>query len=83
MRSPELRIVEHRILAIDLMLYREIIRIGCGPVAFERGPYLAIFHLDLPRRVLPRHYSSLSSPSMVGMCSDTVGRMCIACCITV
>ena len=30
------------------MLDREIIRVGCGPVAFERSPYLVIFHLDLP-----------------------------------
>src|SRR5204863_9382835 len=43
-----LRVVEHRILAINLMLDCEIIRIGCGPVTFERSPYLAIFHLDLP-----------------------------------
>src|SRR5436190_16640481 len=43
-----LRVVEHRILAINLMLDCEVIRIGCGPVAFERSPYLAIFHLDLP-----------------------------------
>jgi hypothetical protein len=60
MRSPDLRIVKHRILAIDLMLDHEIIRIGCGPVSFERSPYLAIFHLDLPRRLSPRHYCSLS-----------------------
>jgi len=31
------------------MLDREIIGIGCGPVAFERSPYLAIFHLSLHR----------------------------------
>src|SRR5689334_6603445 len=58
-----LRIVEHRIFAVDLMFDDEIIRIRCRPVAFERSPYLATFHIDLPRRV-PRHHSSLGSPSL-------------------
>jgi hypothetical protein len=28
-------------------------------VAFERSPYLTIFHFDLPRRLSPRHHSGL------------------------
>jgi hypothetical protein len=45
-----LRIVEHRILAIDLMLDHKVIRIGRRPVSFECSPYLVIFHLDLASR---------------------------------
>src|SRR4051812_44351344 len=60
-----LRIVEHRILAIDLMLDREIIRIRWGPVAFERSAYLAIFHLVLPSRFSSLHRGSRSRSEML------------------
>ena len=39
------------------MLDRKIIRIGGSPVPLERIPYLPISHLDLPRRLSPRHHS--------------------------
>jgi len=47
-----LRIVKDRVLTIDLVLDQEIIRIGCGPMSFERSPYLAIFHIRSPARPL-------------------------------
>src|SRR5206468_3189550 len=35
-----LRIMQNSIVAINLVLGGEVIRVGCGPVAFERRPYL-------------------------------------------
>jgi hypothetical protein len=47
-----LRVVEHRILAINLMFDGEIIRIGSRPVAFEGSSYLTIVHVGLPPRLI-------------------------------
>jgi len=75
-----LRIVEHRILAIDLMLDGKIIRIGCGPMAFERSSYLATFHLGSSCSVYwlrrnPRSTTAALMPTAAG-CLAGKGPIC-------
>src|SRR5580700_3989844 len=45
---PRLRILEHCVLLVNLMLRREIVRVGGGPVAIQSCSNLPVFHLDLP-----------------------------------
>src|SRR3954447_6260193 len=43
-----LRIVEHRVLAINVVLGLEIVRVRSVPMALERGQLTLIIHRDLP-----------------------------------
>lgn len=41
-----LRVFEHRVVPVDLVLGVEVIRVGGGPVALQRRPDLTIVHLN-------------------------------------
>src|SRR6476660_5201164 len=43
-----LRIVEHGVVAVDVMFGGEIVNVGGSPMPLERRPYFAISHLHLP-----------------------------------
>ena len=43
-----LRIVEHGVVAVDVMFGVEIVSVGGSPMPLERCPYFAISHLHLP-----------------------------------
>ena len=53
---PLLRILEHCVLSVNLMLRLEVVRVGGGPVTIQSRTNLPFFHLDLlscMRRVGP------------------------------
>ena len=52
-----LRILEHRVLSVNLVLRLEVVRVGCGPVEIQSRSNLTVFHLDLPSRDLHPHGS--------------------------
>src|SRR5215472_4987442 len=43
-----LRIFEHRVLSVNLMLPLEVVRIGSGPVAIQRRADLSLVHVRPP-----------------------------------
>src|SRR5580704_13697830 len=43
-----LRVIKHRILAIDFMFGREVVRVRGIPMALQRRPHGSIVHLTLP-----------------------------------
>src|SRR5215469_5249326 len=45
---PRLRILEHCVLLVNLMLRLELVRVGGGPVAVQSCPNISVFHLNLP-----------------------------------
>ena len=51
-----LRVLEHRILSVNLVLRLEVIGVGGGPVAIEGRSDIVVFHLDLPSLTL-RHFN--------------------------
>src|SRR5207302_1257770 len=44
-----LRIFEHRVLSVNLVLRLEVVRIGGGPVAIQSRSNLSVFHIKSPR----------------------------------
>src|SRR5215468_1958087 len=53
---PRLRILEHGVLLVNLMLRLEVVRVGGGPVVIQSCSNIPVSHLDLPscmRRVAP------------------------------
>src|SRR5262245_8226268 len=44
---PRLRILEYRVLLVDLMLRLEVVRVGGGPVTIQSCSNLVVFHLNL------------------------------------
>src|ERR1700677_3791596 len=53
-----LRILQHRVLAIYVVLDIEVIRIGCGPVGVQCRSNVPVFYSDL----LLRHCGTLTQP---------------------
>src|SRR5262249_11037145 len=45
---PRLRILEHCVLLVNLMLRLEVVRVGGGPVAIQSCSNIPVFHLNLP-----------------------------------
>jgi hypothetical protein len=43
-----LRVLEHRILSVNLVLRLEVVGVGSGPVAIQGRSDVVVFHLDLP-----------------------------------
>jgi hypothetical protein len=43
-----LRIFEHRVLSVNLVLSLEVVRIGGGPVAIQSRSDLSVFHIKSP-----------------------------------
>src|SRR6516162_6156913 len=43
-----LRVLQHRILSVNLVLCLEVVGVGGGPVAIQGRSDLPVFHLDLP-----------------------------------
>jgi hypothetical protein len=43
-----LRIFEHRVLSINLVLPLEVVRIGGDPVAIQSRSNLSVFHIKSP-----------------------------------
>src|SRR5207249_9299917 len=43
-----LRILEHGVLPVDLVLHLEVVRVGRRPVEIQPRSYLTVFHLNLP-----------------------------------
>src|SRR5260221_9837319 len=58
---PRLRILEHCVLLVNLMLRLEVVRVGGGPVAIQSRSNLPVFHLDLPL-TYPAHARGLVHP---------------------
>src|SRR5215469_2852062 len=52
-----LRVLEHRILSVNLVLRLEVVGVGGGPVAIQGRSDVAIFHPDLPSQ-RPAHACS-------------------------
>src|SRR5262249_17460130 len=53
---PGLRILEHCVVLVNLMLRLEVVDVGGGPVAIQSCSIIPVFHLNLPsctRRVGP------------------------------
>jgi hypothetical protein len=46
--DARLRVLEHCILSVNLVLRLEIVHVGGGPVAMQRRSDVVVFHLDLP-----------------------------------
>ncbi len=61
-----LRVLEHRILSVNLVLRLEVVRVGGGPVAIQGRSDVVVFHLDLPfltlRQLQRRHSRCDSNP---------------------
>jgi hypothetical protein len=72
-----LRVLEHRILSVNLMLCLEVVGVGGGPVAIQGRSDVVVFHLDLPlvdaSKASPGQPNDLRSPKIVGSSSLTVG----------
>ena len=64
MRSPRLRIFDHCILLVNLMLRLEVVRVGGGPVAIQGRSDVVVFHLDLPSITLAIHFNELRTGPM-------------------
>src|SRR5665213_1810707 len=56
-----LRIIEHRVLAVDLMLDFEIVRVRSIPMPLQRHPHVSIIHLALPVGLLAVILAPLNS----------------------
>jgi hypothetical protein len=42
-----LRVLEHRVLSVNLVLRFEVVGVGGGPVAIQGRSDVVVFHLDL------------------------------------
>src|SRR5208282_1893265 len=47
-----LRVLEHRILSVNLVLSLKVVGVGGGPVAIQDRSDVVVFHLDLPSLTL-------------------------------
>src|SRR6516165_8919100 len=50
-----LRVLEHRILSVNLVLSLKVVGVGGGPVAIQGRSDVVVLHLDLPSLTL-RHF---------------------------
>src|SRR5260370_38535931 len=67
-----LRILEHGVLPVDLVLHLEVVRIGRRPVEIQSRSNLPAFHLNLPSRYrctqtqASRRFGPYPAPSHLG-----------------
>jgi hypothetical protein len=64
-----LRVFDHRILAINLVLRLKVVRVGGGPVAIQSCSDIVVFHLDSPfpplRVASPAQQRAQSGPCLL------------------
>src|SRR5450432_2601900 len=60
-----LRIIEHRILAVDFMLDLEIARVRSIPMALQRVPHGFVIHLNLPAGLSNQGTATLTVSSKI------------------
>src|SRR5271168_731626 len=75
-----LRVLEHRILSVNLVLRLEVVGVGGGPVAIQGRSDVVVFHLDLPSHWLCifAHMALVASPTVKSQARPRTGRECPA-----